>query len=393
MKIRKHAINLAVLLLSTSIGLLLAEFGARLVLNPSDYLGVGMVSDQILGAVPSPTAKAGFDKWGFRNRAVPTTADIVAVGDSHTFGNTARMEDSWPYVFGKMAGKNLYNMGMGGYGPNQYYYLSTTKALSLKPRIILWGLYLGDDFENAYSITYGLDYWAYLRQQSVEKVDFDIWEKQPRKSWLKNLRVWMSEHSVIYQILFHSGFGGRVQGEEQIRRAAEFYPGVATSLNIPEKNILEAFRPESMLIRLDQQSPAVREGMRITFALLKQMNETCQQHHVQFVVVVIPIKEEVFSEYLDHNPKLPLSTTLDSLLENDRLARDKTFKFLTDSGISYVDPLPALRSSANTKLYARTAADMHPGKNGYKVIGDAVFEAYQKNSWGSDGWRGVRDTK
>jgi hypothetical protein len=387
MKIKTFVINTILIIFSTAVSLVLAEFCARLFLNPSNYLGVGMVPDKILGAVPSPTAKAGFDSWGFRNRSVPSSADIVAVGDSHTFGNTAQMEESWPYVFGKLSGKSVYNMGMGGYGPNQYFALSTTKALALKPRIIVWGLYMGDDFENAYSITYGLDYWAYLREQPAQKASFDIWgDQQPKTGAVKNMRIWLSEHSVLYQLAFHSGWGGRLQGEAQIKNAAQLYPGVATSLSIPDKNILEAFRPQSMLVRLDQKSPAVLEGMRITFELIKQMNAICQQNHIQFVVVVIPIKEEVFSDYLEHNPKLPLSNVLDSLMENDREARSKTFKFLSDSSIAYVDPLPALKNAAGQELYARTAADMHPGKKGYGVIGQTVFAAYQKDVWGASAW-------
>ena len=378
MKIRKYFTNFCVLLLSVGFSLLLAEFAARRVLNPSDYLGVGLVSDEVLGAVPSKTAKAGFDDWGFRNREVPKTAEIVAVGDSHTFGNTARMDESWPYVFGQLTGKPVYNMGMGGYGPNQYFYLSTTKALSLKPRTIVWGLYMGDDFENAYTITYGLDHWAYLRGHAAEKADFNIWEQHPSAGWFKNARVWLSEHSIIYQLLFHGAWGGRVQGEMQIKNAAQLYPGEATSLSVPEKHILEAFRPKSMLVRLDQQSPPVLEGMRITFELLKQMNDLCRQNHIQFMVVVVPIKEEVFSEYLEHNSKVPMNEVLDSLMVNDRLAREKTFKFLNDAGIPYADPLRALKNAADRELYARTAADMHPGKNGYKVIAESAFEAYKK---------------
>ncbi len=54
------------------------------------------------------------------------------------------MDQSWPYVLGKLTGRSVYNMGMGGYGPNQYFYLSNTKALALKPRVIIWGLYMGE---------------------------------------------------------------------------------------------------------------------------------------------------------------------------------------------------------------------------------------------------------
>lgn len=378
--IRRTLINVALFAVTTVIALLLGEFVARRFLNPSDYLGVEMVHDDILGAVPSATAKAGFDAWGFRNREVPKTADIVAVGDSHTFGNTAKMDESWPYVLGRMTGRQVYNMGMGGYGPNQYFYLSNSKALSLKPNVIVWGLYMGDDFQNAYAISYGLKYWANLRKLPDRDVDADTWDPPaPKPNLLRKVRVWLSGHSVIYQVVFHASAGGRIQGETQIRNAAQLYPGAATSLIVPEKNILETFRPQSMLSRLDQDNPEILEGMRITFDLIRQMNETCQQQHIRFVVVVIPIKEEVFSDYLEHNPKLPLSNVMDKLLPNDRLARQKTFAFLAESKIPYVDPLPALRNSLGTELYARSATDMHPGKNGYRVIGEATADVF-KNS-------------
>jgi hypothetical protein len=373
MKVKKALINLTVLLVSITIGLLLAEFGSRIVLNPADFLKLEVVQDDVLGAVPSPGTRAEFDHWGFRNRKVPATADIVAVGDSHTYGNTARMVDAWPYVLGRLSGRQIYNMGLGGYGPNQYFYLSKTKALGLKPKMIIWGLYMGDDFENAFSITYGLDYWASLRKLPPQKVEANIWEIRP-PSWHRDVRNWLSRHSVIYQIAFHSGFGGKVQGEYQIKNAAQLYPGLATSLIVPEKNIMEAFRPKGVLFGLDQENPNVREGMRITFELLRQMNEICQQDHIQFVVVVIPTKETVFAEYLEHNSKVPLDDVIDKLILNERLAREQTFKFLTDSNIPYVDPLPALKSSVGLGLYAHTAGDMHPGKNGYRVIAEAVSE-------------------
>ncbi len=137
---KKFLVNLSVLVVSIGVALLLAEFGARLFLNPADFLRLDVVSDPVLGAVPSPSAMASFDRLGFRNRKVAETVDVVAVGDSHTYGNTARMVDSWPYVLGRLTGRRVYNMGLGGYGPNQYFYLSKTKAVTLKANMIIWGL-------------------------------------------------------------------------------------------------------------------------------------------------------------------------------------------------------------------------------------------------------------
>ena len=382
MKIRKALINFIVLALSTALGLVVCEFGARLFLNPSDFLHLEVVPDDVLGMVPSPSAMAGFDKWGFRNRGVPETVDIVAVGDSHTYGNTAKMVESWPFVLGQLTGRSVYNMSLGGYGPNQYFYLSNTKAFTLKPRMIIWGLYMGDDFEGAYSMTYGLDHWAYLRALPAQKVDPNVWEEEPFSgpSWHKQIRLWLSRHSVLYQLVFHTSLGGRIKGDVQIRNAAELYPGLATSLIIPEKNISEAFRPVGILKGLDLENPSIREGMRITFELMKEMNETCRQNHVQFMVVVIPTKEMVFSEYLDHNSKIPLDDVIDNLLVNERVALQQTFTFLTDSNIPYVDPLPALKKSVSQGLYASSAGDMHPNKNGYRVIAEAVSEVLKQES-------------
>lgn len=378
MKTKKVLTNLGILVLSTGLGLLAAEFVSRLFLNPADFLTLEVVDDKILGGVPSPSAMAGFDKWGFRNRDVPETADIVAVGDSHTYGNTARMSESWPYVLGGLTGRPVYNLGMGGYGPNQYFYLSKTKALSLKPRTLIWGLYMGDDFEGAYSLTYALDYWASLRALPPQKVDPDVWEAPERDTWDKRIRVWLSRHSLVYQLIFHAWVGDRIKGEVQIRNASQLYPGVATSLVLPDKNIAEAFRPKGIMTRLDLQNPSIREGMRITFELLKQMNEICQQNHIQFLVVVIPTKEMVFSDYLEHNSKVPLDDVIDQLLLNERVATQQTFTFMTDTKIPYVDALPALQKSVQQGLYARSAGDMHPNKNGYRVIAETVFEALKK---------------
>lgn len=377
MTMHKTAAHIVLLTLSLVISVLLCELVARLVLHPADYLGVEMVKDQVLGAVPSShTREGGFDSWGFRNDKVPNKVDIVAIGDSHTYGNTATMANSWPYVLGRLTGRSVYNMGLGGYGPNQYFAL-LPKALTLKPKIVICGLYMGDDFENAFLITYGLQYWAYLRELHDKNVDPDIWPQEQVSTWHKALRVWLSRYSVAYQLLFHGPLMGLVQGEYQITHAAALFPSTATVLSVPDKHILEAFLPIGILHRLNQDSVAVREGMRISFTLLKQMHTLTCEHGSKFLVVVIPTKESVFADYIEKR-NLPLREVLDRVIYNERLARKRTVEFLTASGIPYVDVLPALQASIGQQLYARTASDIHPNKNGYRVIAETVFDCLNR---------------
>lgn len=373
MKLKTLFLNIVLLGSSVLASLAVCELGARLVLRPADYLSVDMVRDPILGGVPSAgTLNHGFDSWGFRNASVPKTADIVVIGDSQTYGNTATMDDSWPYALGRLAKARVYNMALGGYGPNQYYYLLKTKALSLKPRLIIVGLSMSDDFDNAYGMTYGFDHWSSWRSRSDVRVDVNTWDADPTPTKFTRIRNWFARNSVLYQIVFHGPVLGWLTGKVEIRNAHRA-DARATALFVPEKHIEEAFQPSGNLRRLDQQSDTVREGMRLTFRFLQEMNSICRQNHIGFMVAVIPTKEMVFSRYLEHNANIPLHDVVDKLLVNERLALDKTFKFLSDSGIPYADPLPALQSSSDHQLFARSSGDMHPNKNGYRVIAESVF--------------------
>jgi hypothetical protein len=254
--------------------------------------------------------------------------------------------------------------------------LLQTKALSLKPRIIVCGLYLGDDFDNAYRITYGLDHWSHLRRGGLEKVDPDIWQKEisANPSFQKRVRIWLSENSVLYRLVIH-GFLANIKGRFQVNHASRINAS-ATALILPEKNVNEAFLPKGLLRGLDQQEAGVREGMRLTFNLLKEMNAICASNHVQFLVAVVPTKETVYSRYLEHNPQLALSDVLDKVIANERLARQELFAMFKQENIAFVDLLPPMEKAAGqARIYTYGVSDMHPNPNGYRVIADAVSQA------------------
>ena len=375
----KHTIAISILLLvSFSLGILLCEAGSRLILNPADYLSAETVRDDVLGIMIAPNS-SGFDEWGFRNKQVPATADVVAIGDSHTFGNTAAMSDSWPSVVARATGLEVYNLGLGGYGPNQYYHLLTTKGLKLHPKWVVCGLYMGDDFENSFSITYGLDHWSSFRSGRWDDVDSDIWGTSEPLVWGAGVRNWLSQHSMVYRIVFHGQLLATVKENIRFSEASLQSDPSLTALIVEDKNIREAFRPIGIASRLDQTSAQIREGMRVTFHLIKEMYKACKEEGCRLLIVIIPTKETVFSEYLENNSRLHLHETLSKVIVNERSARKALVEFLASEGIAHVDTLPALKQSVGNQLYAQTTRDMHPGKNGYRVIGDAVSE-YLKRS-------------
>jgi hypothetical protein len=366
-------VKIVALTLSLAVAILLSEIVARLLLNPADLLSAEVVQDSVLGITVAPNT-SGFDEWGFRNKNVPSVAEVIAIGDSHTYGNTAAMEDAWPAVVTRQTGLSVYNLGLGGYGPNQYYHLLTTKGITLHPRWVVCGLYMGDDFENAFLMTYGLEHWSYLRQGTWKSVDANIWGLSEPPVWGAALRNWLSEHSMVYRLIIHGPLFAMVKEAVRFKEVAQSSDPYTTALIVEEQNIREAFRPMGIAERLDERSGPVREGMRITFRLLKEMDEVCRLEGCRFLVVIIPTKESVFAEHLETNPQLHLHDTLMKVIASERSVKGSLVDFLSSVGISYLDTLPALKQSANKQLYAQTTRDMHPSKNGYRVIGEAVSQ-------------------
>jgi hypothetical protein len=322
---------------------------------------------------------AGFDAWGFRNPEVPQSVDIVAVGDSHTFGNTAKMDEAWPRVVARDTGQTVYNLGLGGYGPNQYYQLLKTRAVMLHPKRVLVGLYMGDDFENAYSITYGLDSWMNFRTGSRARVDADIWGDEEPPGRFKRLRNWLSRSSMVYRLVVHGPALRALKASVQFGQTSGDVDPSVTILDVPEQQIKEAFRPIRVAAGLDQNRAEVKEGMRITFQLLREMDRICRDNGCSLRVVIIPTKETVFADYLLRAPKLHMKETIESVIVNEREARAELGRFLDEAHIPFVDALPSLRERIGKEdLYYRGPADMHPSANGYRAIGTAAAELVRR---------------
>src|SRR5262245_45326451 len=84
------------------------------------------------------------DARGFRNPSVMTRADIVAIGDSQTYGVSVEAAEAWPQVLARLSGCVVYNMGVSTYGPLHYTEMARDAA-SFKPHLLVVGIYFGND--------------------------------------------------------------------------------------------------------------------------------------------------------------------------------------------------------------------------------------------------------
>jgi hypothetical protein len=364
--LNKYLKVFVLILISLVLSLLIAEGVARLVFDPIDFLKPRRVPDDALRYRIEPGTGA-HDSLGFRNKSVPSGAEIVAIGDSHTYGISARASESWPSALGRMTGKTVYNMSLGGYGPAEYLYLMENEALKLHPRLILVGFYLGNDLMDSFTAVYSIDRWRDMRKPGFGSPPGN--EDADDDDFSYGIGDWLAGHSVLYRLVSSSFIGDNLRQARRLKRGEEI-----VMLEDESSGINTGCTPAQRLKGLDLGRAEVREGLALSLAFFDRMNELARKNNVSFIVVIIPTKESVFARYIGGNKALPASDKIDYLLRNEREADGEIRKYFDARGIRYVDALGPLSLSAGKEQIYPNNFGGHENKNGYGVIAGAVKE-------------------
>jgi hypothetical protein len=371
-----------IVLIAIFVSVLFAEGIARIFFDPVDYLWRKELPDPMLRYRVEPHS-AGHDSWGYRNNYVPDNADIVAIGDSQTYGESALAKYSWPSILQKLTGKEIYNMGLGGYGPAEYFYLMENKAMLLKPKLIIAGFYLGNDLSDTYAAVYGIPYWQDLRNpEFIVKADTSVVTNKapleinipPSEPLWKIIKTrvhifanWLAGHSVLYRVITASYLGDRIRQNTMIAMGEEI-----VMLKNDEFGIYTGFTPASRLQALDLDKPDVREGLRLALGFFNSMNEFATKQGIGFLVVIIPTKESVFGDLIEGNHNLQDSEIIDRLLENERQVSMMAQSYFKEHHVSYLDLLVPLRSAVkNEQLYPNNYSG-HFNNDGNRVIAESI---------------------
>jgi hypothetical protein len=89
-----------------------------------------------------------YDREGFRNERDLDTADVAIVGDSFVEGTETPHALTFPALLADSTGQVVANLGTGGYGPQQDLAVLRRYAVPLKPRVVLWAFYEGNDLND-----------------------------------------------------------------------------------------------------------------------------------------------------------------------------------------------------------------------------------------------------
>lgn len=281
------------------------------------------------------------DSRGFRNAGPwPARADIVVLGDSVTFGFGVPDDRSWVALLARgLPGTVVVNLALPGLGPLQHLEVYRAFASGLRPRLVLIGLFPGNDF---------WDTAKYLEWQRLGKGgnymlwrDFGVTEddaRSRRRQWLKS--------SYLVSLLWTLRNPDRAQrygGNPIVHETA-----TGPILLFPR--VLEEVRERTRPGRLEFEE---------AFRALVALNRLVADSGGRLLVVLLPTKEDVY---------LPVK----GLMQGDPL--EHVYRRLEELSLPYLDLTPPLRQAAERgeRLYFHT--DGHPNARGYAVIARVVAE-------------------
>ena len=370
--LKSYSVNFLVAGIAFVIGLLIIEGLARIFYDPVNFFKPELIPDEILRHKLVP-GSGGHDAWGYRNEEVPDSVTIVAIGDSQTYGISADSQDSWPHQLGDLLDEKVYNLSLGGYGPVQYAYMLENQALTLKPRSIITGFYLGNDLYDSYHMAYKQEYWRSLRDPALQNIGdtsklYDIVFTPKPTGFL--LKRWLANNSMVYNMVFvHSFIGDYIRGKRNIEKVQG--DSTLTLFNDKKDNVSATFLPSMRLYSLNLDDKKIKEGLRISLDRLLYMDSLCKSKNIDFMVVIIPTKEMVYAPYLENNSELRNASIIEELLQNEQKVTDLTTQFFNRHQIKYVEVANDMTNAIGDNIYPNDS-DGHPNKKGYGIIASRI---------------------
>lgn len=240
-----------------------------------------------LGALERPQATGLFvgpdfrvpyrtDTQGFYNlQPWPDAADIVVVGDDMTVGYGVDTAHAWPALIAQTIAPNqVLNLALRDAGPMQYARAYALFGVPRQPRVLLVGLSLTDDGQDA--------------------VLFERWQ---RAGVGRNYRVWHASGGI-------TGGWGQPLGAMQAWLAQQslLYQMVRVSLRAEQPShhlvwLLGGAYVQVHPARLKAVSAMAQPGQpafSLVLEALAYMQVMAQAHGTQMVVVYLPSKEEIY---------------------------------------------------------------------------------------------------
>jgi lysophospholipase L1-like esterase len=325
----------------------------------------------------------GHDRNGYRNAEVPPRADVLAIGDSMTYGFAAPADGAWPQRLQRRLSHTVYNAGVGGYGPCEYG-IVLREMLMLQPKVVVLAVTVGNDLTDAYSSVHKAGRCPELLAASAQKTALAAADRSqpltsgppvgpnavPPDSGFKRLAVFRLLRSVRHQVAISNRMPFREYIDDSFESAARRPGRIALEAPVTFKTVF--LDPRQLAAAVDLSDIRIQEGLRITVQTLDQANGELRGRDIKFLVVLLRDKPFVMRPVVEReNPDV--WRRLKPLVDLEDRLMVQLSQSLRDRQIDTVDAsVPMQEAVRNGRMLFPLSDDHHPNSEGYDVIAEAI---------------------
>ncbi len=213
-----------------------------------------------------------FDQHGFRNDKDPNDrdpqrADVVLLGDSFVEGYRVAQDKTCAVALSQEFNSDVVNLGRADYGPPQQLVVLKRYALPLRPRVVVWFVFVENDLSDLAEYERAIADWpAYVDQ--INRFSARCFTRNALDvlgTWLDSFR---SEESDLAR-----------------RRSGQWQ----------SETLYFGFQPL-------QPTPERLEQLTRLEAILREADLLCRQNEVRLLVAYVPTKHAVYGDLCDFPP-------------------------------------------------------------------------------------------
>jgi SGNH hydrolase-like domain, acetyltransferase AlgX len=287
------------------------------------------------------------DARGFRNRRDLDHADIALVGDSFVEGAYVADDETCAADLERRTGLSVENLGQSGYGTLQELKVVEKVALPLRPRMLLWFFFEGNDLYDDQSYENGL---AYLRTHGT----------------FAAASRWRPEWRHFREASF------TVTGFRLLRRIADpLLPNAPPSFGWFDRSNAHTqlfFYADAALHWSDFE----RQRFEKTKAAFLRGRALCAAQGIHMVIVFIPTKFRVYGDLCRFPPESPCLSW-----HVWRLA-DELTDFCRRQRIAFFDLTDAMQRAAASGDVLYAPEDSHWSAEGHRFVAGLLAEEWKR---------------
>ncbi len=262
---------------------------------------------------------------GFRGGTLGGAPWGIAVGDSFTFGAGVNQSATWVALLAQLAGREMVNLGVMGYGPQQYTGTLEKFGIALHPKLVLYALFTND-----------------LR-------DAQAFANRNRKRQNFSLKKYLLSHSVIYNL---------IHGTRRARSLDSRY--------IPLDEVGQMLNVRKLTREIEADRKRIATAWPIIVEQIERARQLSAAAGAKFALLYFPSKEEVYWALVKQ--KLPELARLDG---REQQFKKVVLEYCRGSDMVCFDLTPALKAKDRVKLYFRV--DSHWNASGHRAVAEAVY--------------------